>query len=164
MIIKLGEDKSFTGKQFKKAEVKKMVQDYRATIDTKKELNFAHFTVKEILDLFIENGVIKGPVTLQKPDIGIEYGVKIYIGKHTTTNTCPPYREADYKDKNTTIICNTKVIGFRKYLDILDDTKAITIPIANDPGDGLDQATVCPPDCGDGVPDDGPRDGFDVGN
>jgi hypothetical protein len=165
MIIKLnGETKSSTGRPFKKKEVKEMVKAYRKVCDPKKDLKYAHLTVKEVLTLLVENGIIPKDVLNQvkTPDKGKEYGLKIYIGQHASENTCPSNRVADYLHSKTTILCNTKVIAFKAYLDMLDDTKSVAIPLAADPGDAIDQATICPPDCADDFEPD-PTDGYDIG-
>jgi len=166
MIIKLNnEEKKITGKPFKKAEVKEMVKAYRRTIvDPKKEFKFAHFTVKEVLQLCIENNVLPESVLklLKTPSVGSEYGVKIYMGKHVSENTCPTNRVPDYLGLNTAILCNTEVIKFKHYLDMLDDDKSISVPLVPDPGDAIDQATICPPDCPEETYPD-PKDGYDLG-
>jgi len=165
MIIKLNDgEKSHTGKPFKKDEVKEMVNAYRKLIDPDKDLKFAHFTVYEILELFVDNKIIPKAVLSQinKPSETTEYGVKIYIGRHSTERTCPTGRINDYLNRNTAIICNTEILGFKKYLDILDNTKSISMAVPG-PGDAIDQATICPPDCPEGTYTN-PSDGYDVGN
>lgn len=176
MLFEITEGEPIHGAGFKKAVVKKMVKTYRGKYENLEVLKSAHFTVDEVITLFIKNGILPEEVKkmIKIPNQGAKkYGVKIYMGTHTDHITYGD--RGDYNGMDTTIMCNTIVYSKNHYLDMLDDKKSdeikyIAIPISKkdgeiNPGDGLDQATICPPDCPkEECPSPNPSDGYDLGN
>jgi hypothetical protein len=138
--------------RLKRSDVKKMVNQYRST-RTPGKLKFAHFRLKEILDLLVDNKILNQAILDQLKPIKIEnYGLKLYLGHHSDGSYCPG--KPGYQGYDTIIACNTKLEN-KRFEDMLDDTKdnnndsIIIIGYEkNDPyGDGVDMAQICPPEC-----------------
>lgn len=159
MIVKLNAQKkhfeSFVSKGFDKQQVKAMVQAYRKKPEAKDSLNYAHFNAFEILELLIANDVVSEPLSraIKDEQESIEdFGLKIYMGSHCFPLTEPlpgTIDAAQYSDKTTTILCNTRIIkkGANKgFWDLLDDERSIALAEGTiDPGQGLDQSEISPP-------------------
>ncbi|WP_316769509.1 hypothetical protein [Pedobacter frigiditerrae] len=165
MLVQLDEKSKDRG-AIKKKDIKKMVKYHRGGVALSKKLKYAHFRLEDILDLFVKNGVLHSKIIdLLENDLDVQqhnkdYGVKIYLGKHKELKTCPPngrLKPEEYLKKTTTIICNTDLansaissVNFKGFKDMLEDHKCLLIASARpksptDPGDGLDQAEICPP-------------------
>lgn len=122
--------------------VTNMVKDYRANRKDKNTLNFAHFSVAEVVELLVDNGIIVG---LPDQDF-TPYGVKVYMANHgVDPDTCPAGRAEDYKNRDTVIICNTKLQG-DTWTDMLDDNQWVSFAGAGT-DKGVDKGGICPPDC-----------------
>ncbi|MGV3546554.1 MAG: hypothetical protein ACO1N4_05780 [Pedobacter sp.] len=155
------------GRGINKTAVKKMVHDYRRKHKANNVLHYAHFTVREVVTLFVRNKIL--PETVLKEIKGStekseEYGLKIYMGTHEDPKLYG--LGSNYKHKDTTILCNTKIVKENYYLDLLDDFPSALVSRKDEinEGDGLDVATVCPPDCAEEEPEEpNPKDGYDVG-
>ncbi len=153
MIFSLGEDPNKrTSAKIGKEMIKDMVLAYQdPNRSGKLNFNSAHYTVNEIIDLFVGNGIILPPTYV---DTKITHGLKIYMGNHHKLANCPletgstTRRRIDYKNYNTPILCNTIMLS-GKFADMLDkerDDKIVLIQ-PREGGDGLDQTMLCPPDC-----------------
>ena len=150
--------------RLKRSDVETMVNQYRS-IRAQRELKLAHFNLKEIFELFIDNKILdREKLELAKLVDVKKHGLKLYLGNHLDERYCPG--KPTYKGHNTIIACNTEFRSGR-FEDMLDDTKdndndsiIITGYEKNDPyGDGLDMAQICPPEC----PKDDPSV-TDIGN
>jgi hypothetical protein len=165
MLVQLDEKPEGRG-GIKKKQIKQMVKHYRENSATSENLKYAHFRLEDILDLFVKNEVLHPKIIdLIVNDSEVQshnkkYGVKIYLGKHKVLETCPTngqLKPEEYLNKVTTIICNTDLAAsevskgaFKGFKDILSDNDYILMPTSRndgsiEPGDGLDQAEVCPP-------------------
>lgn len=138
------------GLRLKKSDVKTMVEQYRTTTP-KAKLKFAHFNLKEILDLFVDNKILDKEKLAQAVLSDTEkHGLKLYMAHHSDDRYCP--NKPHYKGYNTIVVCNT-IEDNGTFVDMLDDNKNEdgnkSIISENGGKDGLDQATICPPDCGD---------------
>ncbi len=141
------------GGRIKREEVMGMVQNYRDENKTEQKLFYAHFSLAEILDVFVDNKVlppdlIKDINSQATQDFIKNFGFKIYIGKYGVKGPAPV--EASYKGHLTTIVCNTNFSHKFHYVDKLNTKEAILIATAKkkNPGDPpyLDQANICPPE------------------
>ncbi|RZJ64781.1 MAG: hypothetical protein EOO47_26555 [Flavobacterium sp.] len=154
MIVELNSEKKLLGfrsKGFDRSVVKEMVVAYRKKPEAKDSLKYAHFNVYEVLELFMVNNVLSPTlikaITAEEANIK-KFGLKIYLASHCFDLTDPlpgSINADDYKDKTTTVLCNTKIgHGFR---DLLDDQSSISIATSSniEQGQGLDQAEICPP-------------------
>ncbi|SFH29752.1 hypothetical protein [Pedobacter insulae] len=150
--------------------IKEMVVAYRENRPIQKNFNYAHFGAEEVIQLFIDNGIISN-VEFNNTE---KFGLKIYIGNHFELSNCPGSNEAErarYLNFNTTILCNTIIRGAYQFEDILTNEANMTTLSAdssdpNDGGYGLDQSVLCPPDCMEEcIPDANEQDYciFDVG-
>lgn len=132
------------GGNIDRATIIKMVDFYRS--HRRKDgsaLKFAHFTVTEIIELLVENGIIDELSPEQQKAIE-PYGVKVYMANHANDpDTCPSGRETTYPDKDTVIICNTHLVD-DTWRDLLDKKRWVSVTGA---GQGVDKGTICPPDC-----------------
>jgi hypothetical protein len=138
-----------------KQTIKDMVTGYRTIHagDPNKCLKFIHFNLQEVIQLFIDNGVLDSEVPLsdQLDQDGLAiYGLKIYLGNHVDATTIPPNDPGStysYLHKDTAILCNT-VLTNRTWIDQLDDSADAgnSISILGT-GDGLDRGSICPPSC-----------------
>ncbi len=145
MLVKLNSsDKRFSGKLDAKT-VKKMVDAYRKPTKPKKPINFAHFSVKEVLDLFIDNGIIESYTDGARPRPAEGFGLKIYLGNHVDSTTCPT-KYPEYEGHDTTILCNTLIKGDGDFHDILRNDVSILLALPDEEY-GLDQTFICPPAC-----------------
>lgn len=144
MPIKLDDSSKSVQQRFKRASVKDMVQYHRKN-NALKKLNFAHFELTEVLELFRDNGVIdfKKPLDTQLADFK-RYGVKLYPGIHSKPETC--MGKPGYLKHSNIIICTTEVDSSGIYMDMLTDKKD-SVSMAGF-GEGLDMAQICPPECG----------------
>lgn len=154
MILKLNGKqnlKGFLSKGFDRSVVKSMVVAYRKSPEAIGSLHYAHFNTYEILELFMANNVLSPSIikAITNEKAAIEkFGLKIYMAAHCfpLTGTLPGTTDAaEYKDKVTTMLCNTVIgNGFR---DMLDDkhSAALATPKDISGGEGLDQAEICPP-------------------
>ena len=143
MPIKLDDSRKSVQQRFKRASVKDMVQYHRKN-NALKKLNFAHFELTEVLELFRDNGVIdfKKPLDAQLTNIK-RFGVKLYPGIHSKPETCPG--KPEYLKHSNIIICTTEKDSNNRFIDMLTDQKD-SISMAGF-AEGLDFAQVCPPDC-----------------
>lgn len=145
MLLKLdGETDKLAGRINKKT-VKEMVNAYRKK-PSANQLCYAHFGLEEVIQLFIENGVMSSGAMSH---IIKDRGVKIYIGQHTHIDNCPP-RRSDYVGCDTAIVCTTIIrdpLTFR-YEDQLTDRKDSILVSVNrlKSGEALDQSSTYPPD------------------
>lgn len=150
--------------RLKKSDVEKMVNQYRSTRAPEK-LKFAHFNLKEILDLFVDNKILDR----KKLDLSMlvdvkKRGLKLYLGHHLDGTYCPG--KPGYKGYDTIVACNSKLLDDGRFEDMLDDTKDYdndsVIFLGYDPsGEGLDMAQICPPEC---PQDDPPVIVIDISN
>lgn len=149
MPIKLNDPAKLVSKRFKRKDVKDMVQEYRNEHFSPSDLKFTHFTVKEILELFIDNGIIdKNRTLVDQMNVLDTKGVKMYLGKHFKPETCQEMPH--YLTFSNIIICNTDIVDAKKrhFKDMLDDTKHHSFMLAG-VNEGLDMGHICPPDCAD---------------
>ena len=165
MLVQLDEQTRGRG-GVKKKQIKQMVKHYRGNSKPSEKLKYAHFRLEDILDLFVKNQVLHPKIIdLINNNTEVQahhknYGVKIYLGKHKVVETCPTdghLKPEEYLDKVTTIICNTDLVAsavnngpFKGFKDILSDNDYVLLPTSKsgdptEPGDGLDQAEICPP-------------------
>lgn len=174
MPVRLDDDsEEINGLKINRQLVNDMHKSYM-TNQVAPKLRFGQFTVKEVLQLFIDNGILaKGKFTPSELAALEEKGLKIIIGNHFDAITCPPNRstankEPTYRDKNTVILTNTwldktlspgqdpKSKG--KWTFLLNGNKlegnptnfisiagAIQLQFLED--NGLDRSVICPPDC-----------------
>ncbi len=149
MPIKLNdESKANKAERFFKKDVRDMVKEYRKDHPSKKDLKYTHFTVKEILQLFIDNKIVDPNQTINQQTSNLDnHGVKLYLGKHFKPETCR--QRGRYLTHSNIIICNTKIVDkdkfyFKDMLDDKDDKHSFTMAGEND---GLDMGHICPPDC-----------------
>lgn len=134
-----------------KDQISTMVKKYRK--DRKKDkdsLHAAHFTVLEILSLFVANKVIPA-LSAEQETQAKKFGVKIYVANHAgDRDTCPAPRREQYKDSDTVVLCNTELFDITgKYIwkDMLKESEFVSVPGTGDEGMGLDRGSICPPDC-----------------
>jgi|GEM_PF-3788399 len=146
MIIKLNDEKSPLGKKFDRKATRKMVRTYRKLNENKDVLHYAHFAVEEILQMLMDNKILK---TYELNTVKT-HGIKMYLGTHIN-ESIPNER---YRDKTTPILCCTKIENDseRKYVDLLqDNTDSVLLPLGeylkDDGNYALDQSVICPPDC-----------------
>jgi hypothetical protein len=158
MKLKITENKFFDAQRIGIDVVVKMVKKHRESDPLKEKLNYAHFTVMEIIELFKDNGVLPKLIcdqlsTADSREHMKKFGIKIYLGTHDET-TYPPGKPT-YKNRTTTILCNTVIEGNTIYRDLLQSEKnSISLPVfKKDPDPYLDQTNISPPD----VPDGGPK-------
>ena len=156
MILKLNGKQKLFGLEASglgKKLIKAMVQLYRKDPKGGEHLKYAHFNVHEILSLLVANDVLDGLITKGQLDDSNtknqlkKYGLKIYLGRHNdlSMSGLPEDMRKQYKNKITTILCNTKIgNGFR---DLLTDDNSVAFAIREtvEEGQGLDQAEICPP-------------------
>jgi hypothetical protein len=146
MLITLDDKTELIDAKIDAKIIQEMVQAYRHHPETKKDaLKFSNFAVKEILELFKDNGIIDSYQT--SADVK-KFGLRIYMGNHFDGITCP--NNPEYKGCDTTILCNTIVVDAAKgeFYDMLKYGKKIAFPMERDPeGYGLDQTYICPPTC-----------------
>ncbi len=155
MVISLNDTiKSLSGEKINAGKIKDMVVAYRRNANAN-ALKFAHFEVEEVLQLLIDNKIIESYVANPAPIVGEGFGLKIYIGNHFDSTTCPT-DHTNYEGYNTTILCNTVMMDSRKgeFYDLLDKNHSVALPIDNkstimlaDGGYGLDQTYICPTTC-----------------
>ncbi|MEE1946154.1 hypothetical protein VRU48_13610 [Pedobacter sp. KR3-3] len=154
MIVKLdGSERKFLGKGFDRDTVKEMVKGYRKDPTNGDPLRYSHFTIHEVLSLFVANNVLNGLITeadlVKNEEVFKKYGLKIYLGRHvseTSLDGLPPEIKGDYKNKITTILCNTEVN--RGFFDILKKKNFVAYAEGRksvEPGQALDQAEIAPP-------------------
>lgn len=154
MIVKLdGSERKILGKGFDRDTVKEMVKAYRKDPTNGDPLRYSHFTIYEILSLLVANDVLDGLITAddltKKEEILKKSGLKIYLGRHVSEASLgglPPEIKADYKNKITTILCNTKIN--RGFFDILKKENSVAFAEGRnivEPGQALDQAEIAPP-------------------
>lgn len=175
MLIKLGSAIRKSGGSVTKETLEGMVAEYRnSSLANEEKLRFSHFKVEEVIQLFVDNGVMsKGALDHIIPN----HGMKIYLGRHTNEDNCPEGQayhannEPYYMGRDTTIICTTVITpGKFHYADKLKDKiDTALMPGAKfgDPDEALDQSSTYPPDnpynpAPSPKPD--PCDIFDVGN
>jgi len=142
-----------------------MVQHHRKE-KNQKDLKYAHFYLKDILKLFINNKVLPDNInelisrSIDHPKIN-NHGVKIYLGRHAKLDTCPTpaagsrLKPDDYLNSATTIIVTTNLQkvagntkkGFRDMLTIptASEEHYVLIPGFKNDGQGLDKAEIEPP-------------------
>lgn len=144
-----------------KGTIKEMVTGYRVKHSTTDPnyVKFIHFNLKEVLQLFIDNGIIKSADSVASQLNNLQfYGLKIYMGTHTAEDNCPvnpdPTKPNPYLGRDTAILCNTELdVPSRTWKDQLKDTTpGVSSVSVLGTGDGLDQGSICPPDC-PGSPD-----------
>ncbi|SHN07388.1 hypothetical protein [Mucilaginibacter sp. OK098] len=129
--------------------IKAMAQKYRANHNTDPNcLKFIHFSLKEVIQLFIDNEVIDSTKTIDAQMNGLQFfGFKIYLGNHVDLLTCPPSAiiPNPYLGMDTAIICNTQLdVASKTWKDQLKPGTSVTILGA---GEGLDRGSICPPNC-----------------
>ncbi len=138
-----------------KGTIKDMVMTYRSNHSSDKNcLKFIHFSLDEVISLFIKNGAIDSNVPISQQMNNLPgFGLKIYVGTHMTKYDTPPSTAATnpYIGKDTAILCNTQLNSL-KWEDQLKPASAD----GNDTGNfvtitalaiGLDKGSICPPDC-----------------
>lgn len=163
MPIKLDDptEKLLNDGKVSKQDVYDMVKEYRtkhASDSTK--INFIHFNMREILELFINNEIMNPSPYSQTQLKGFEkFGFKIYLGNHHKDSNCPAGTldpgtgHSRYYKKDNAIICTTfkDETNPKKWVDNLKDRISfITFTGAGElkeVGQGQDRGTVCEPDC-----------------
>ena len=142
--------------------IKGMVLKYR---DNHKQdpncLNFIHFSLNEVIQLFIDNNMIDPNVPVSGQLFGLQYlGLKVYLGTHVDKDDCPPSTidPNPYITMDTAILCCTKLDVTKK---MWRDQLVISLPKPDKLkgksetnfvsltalGEGLDKGSICPPDC-----------------
>ena len=165
MLFEITDGEPLVGVGLKKDAVRDMVQTYRKKHKLDDSLHFAHFTVKEIMTLFVQNQILPKEVLdliIDTSPNKEKYGVKIYLGTHINRSSFGETSRYRYFD--TTIICNTIIEKPNFYADMLDNkanndqSLYVSLPVAYSDeigsGDGLDKANICPPDCPEPITDD----------
>jgi len=157
MPLKLENAHPLEGNSIGKDTILEMVTAYRLehSLDPH-SLNFIHFNLQEVLQLFIDNGAIDSSVPLVDQMSYLKYwGLKIYLGYHTSTSNCPDdsgHNPNRYLKKDTAILCNTKLNTATKTWedqitsDPAEGEKANYVSLLG-AGDGLDRGSICPPNC-----------------
>ena len=150
MPVKLTEAKQLFGEIINVETIETMVKAYRKENEgNPNALKYALFTVKEMFELLKVNGILQektvDAILDEHPAIDDEtYGIKIYLGTHTSIDDCPG-RNPSYLKKTAPIICTTikeKNSQPAVINDMLkDEVNSVTYF-------GLDQTSLCPPDCG----------------
>ncbi|MDQ8006397.1 MAG: hypothetical protein REI64_16460 [Pedobacter sp.] len=165
MIVKVTnkDEKDLKDGELGRKDIWEMVQHHRLEKNPK-DLKYAHFKLKEILQLFINNKVLPETIgkllseVIDSPKIN-NHGVKIYLGRHAKPETCPKpsgtLTSADYLHRATTIILTTnlekipgdKKKGFRDMLTLPKSSEEhfVLIPGFKEEGQGLDRAEIEPP-------------------
>ena len=148
--IQLQDESPISGLVVNKDVIIDMVNTYRynhATAGDPNYLRFIHFSLQEVIQLFIANEVIDSTVfTEDQLDAMGKYGLKIYLGNHTKINNCPDNNPA-YLNKDTAILCNTLLTN-NIWSDLLKDTVTVANSISiSGAGEGLDRGSICPPNC-----------------
>lgn len=147
---------AFDGSPFlDKGTIKDMVMTYRSNHSSDKNcLKFIHFSLDEVISLFIKNGMIDPDIPISEQTDNLPgFGLKIYVGTHMTKYDTPPSTATvnPYIGKDTAILCNT-LCNNRTWEDQLKVASAD----GNAPGNfvtitalsiGLDKGSICPPDC-----------------
>jgi hypothetical protein len=113
--------------------------------DENKHTVWGWFSLKEIIDFLSVNGVVLTPANPVD-----DYGIRIYFGMHHPDNSYQPKREGipptDYHFHDTPIFVLTKKGKYGNNEDQLNTTNFISLAPFN-PGDGMDNAQLCPPEC-----------------
>jgi len=152
MPQKLNDPEKTLELRLKRSDVKTMVTQYR-DIKGENKLKFAHFNLKEIFDLLVDNKILDKEKLSQATNGNTKnYGLKLYLGNHRDDRYCPG--KPNYKGHNTIIVCNTELNSGR-FVDMLDDNKEddnnsviiLGYEKKDNYGDGLDMAQICPPEC-----------------
>ncbi len=155
---------SLPGKKIPREVVSLMVKNHRKDDPNNEKLWYAHFSVKEILDLFADNRLIPKDVIDNIQDSIANYGFKIYLGKYGSGISAEPVLNATYKNCVTTILCNTEIVRENHYKDMLKPKidKLLIAGLKYDEDDlpFLDQANICPPPFLGGL--DEPKCDYDV--
>ncbi len=153
-------EKAVAGKGIKKSEIVQMMlrykvhtgkrdnpggpfRDHSPVNDTKS----AWFPLKDVLDLFIQNGA-----QIQYLNVD-DFGLRIYFGMHHPQNTFQPEPAIpgtsieSYYFKDTPIFVLTKRNNQGVHDDQLGNNNFVTLGA----GEGLDNARLCPPECNGGM-------------
>lgn len=150
MKLKFGEENNLLGGRIDIETVSKMIKHYRSGDILSKRLRYAHFNAYEILELFMDNKVLPSQICddiKKNQDFIKKHGLKIYLGKHDE-KSCPE-NKPQYKDKTTTILCNTSIINSEKnqYADkTTTEEHSLLIASPQSSNSYLDQASICPPE------------------
>lgn len=147
MSVKLGSSSHSHSAKMDRQTIKEMVVAYRENQPEQKRFNYAHFGAEEIINLFIDNGIISN-VEFNRSE---KFGLKIYLGNHFELSNCPgndDVERARYLNFNTTILCNTIIRADHQFEDMLTTVVHSAPNLGSDNGGyGLDQSVLCPPDC-----------------
>ncbi len=151
MSVKLTGSSGSHSARMDRKTIKGMVVAYRENQSEQKRFNYAHFGAEEIINLFVNNGIISN-VEFNHNE---KFGLKIYMGNHFELANCPGENDierARYLNFNTTILCNTIIRGDHQFEDMLTNKQeSIALSLENsgvdNGGYGLDQSVLCPPDC-----------------
>jgi hypothetical protein len=154
------------GAKIPRATVHTMVNNHRKNDPNNEKLWYAHFSLQEVLDMFVTNEVLpEDLINKLKEQATIDfvkpYGFKIYLGKYASV--LPHYMNQEYKNRVTPILCNTEIIKDQHYKDILKSKKNLLLMPGKLLEDTpyLDQANICPPPAG-GPTLDEPKCEYDV--
>ena len=164
IVNDLEESDAAPGNKIPRNVVSQMVKNHRANDSAGEKLWYAHFSMSEILDLFIKNGLLPDSIGANFKNEIAAYGLKIYLGKYGTGISSPSGGHANYKDRVTTILCNTVIVKNNHYKDMLTP-KQNSLLIAglkfeDDELPYLNQANICPPPFDGGL--DQPQCDYDV--
>ena len=150
-MVSILSDPSLDSTSINKPMIKMMVKYYRQhRMPDKNCLKFAHMPVADIINLFVDNGIIPKLTPADQNKIAI-YGLKLYMANHANDLTTIPPGKLQYLPCDTIIICNTQQLtdaqNNKTWTDMLDTGSAVVHNTNSMAGQGLDKTTICPPDC-----------------
>jgi len=141
-----------------KDQIRSMVVKYRnapsgginpATSQQQELTHFVHFTFAQLIELLIANNIVATADTIETIlQSRNNFGFKVYLAQHATTNDCPN-NNPDFIGRNTVVIVNTVKVN-NVWYDMPDMNN--TIPgiqqyVTSSSGKGTDKSEMCPPQC-----------------